>query len=103
MKIRYSLVLKQDGTLRPGDRLVSVNGESMEGITKEHALRILTQLKLKSDNFLPNRKLRVVFLSLDQILKNTKLHMVEKATEYCLQQHHQQCRHLLENTSQWVV
>jgi len=32
-----------------GDRLITVNGESMEGITKEHALRILAQLKLKLD------------------------------------------------------
>lgn len=35
--------------MRPGDRLIAINGESMEGITKEHALRILTQLKLKLD------------------------------------------------------
>jgi len=33
-----------------GDRLITVNGESMEGITKEHALRILAQLKLKLDS-----------------------------------------------------
>jgi len=34
----------------PGDRLISVNGEPMEGISKEHALRILAQLKLKLDH-----------------------------------------------------
>ncbi|XP_065886482.1 syntaxin-binding protein 4-like [Dysidea avara] len=46
-RVISGLDVANDGNLMPGDRLITVNGESMEGITKEHALRVLAQLKLK--------------------------------------------------------
>ena len=40
-----SLLPPQDGRLLVGDRIISVNGESFSGISRERALTILTQMK----------------------------------------------------------
>lgn len=37
----------QDGRLQKGDRILAVNGESFTNLTREKALTILTQLKLR--------------------------------------------------------
>lgn len=38
-------LIVQDGRLQVGDRILTVNGESLSNITQERALTILTQLK----------------------------------------------------------
>ena len=37
----------QDGRLQKGDRILAVNGETFTNLTRERALTILTQLKIK--------------------------------------------------------
>ena len=61
----------------PGDRLITVNGESMEGITKEHALRVLAQLKLKLDLVVYCHN-SINSLCVDIMLKIMRSHMAEK-------------------------
>ena len=61
----------------PGDRLISVNGESMEGISKEHALRILAQLKLKLDHIAHTHSF-IGPQCIAKTLKTMKLSMEEK-------------------------
>ena len=37
----------RQGILRPGDELISVNGHTLEGLTHERAMKVLTRLKLR--------------------------------------------------------
>ena len=43
----HTCTCTQDGRLQKGDRILAVNGETFTNLTRERALTILTQFKLR--------------------------------------------------------